>query len=157
MARSTTTFTEGNTAAKGHKGGGGRPPNYAKLALKEAMLATIDGESDGTSLRVLAIEKLRPLLDAVDLQGVPAPVALQTAKMILSVTDPDAMGVKRQTDNDAPLAITIEFVGAVGFDPRSTFAPASPAPRPVENLAGKEAVQRSPVRTKVRKDNPRRG
>jgi hypothetical protein len=130
MATRETKFKKGNTASRGVKKKPGRPPNFAKMALRDVLLH--DGEENNQSLRDEALAALRRCLVATNMDGSPSSVQLNAAKLVLQVTDAVDMHV---TDEEEPdqITVTVEYGG--GLERKQKDLPTYAPRRPVENTA----------------------
>lgn len=152
MGVQRTQFKKENKASQGVKNKPGRPPNWAKMALREILMDAKSGESQESSLRDEAIVALQKCLKATTPDGAPSSVMLNSAKCILGVTDAADMHVG---DEEAPseIEITVRYKG--GLEATAGNLPTYAPRRPTENPGRVKSIQRDPVRTKVRKNDPR--
>lgn len=161
MPRTETSFKAGNKVSQGVRNKPGRPPDIATMALRDFLRHEEENEE---SVRTEAIQLVRAALRARDVLGHPNATALNAAKLVVQVTDPEDMNVREQAVS-GDVVVTIEYVGGPAPDisrlPRYGPPPAiadgvAPSGPDGDPLLG-QAVQRRKVRSKVRKNNARRG
>lgn len=152
MPTTRSSFKQGNAASKGVKNKPGRPPNWAKMALRDILMDAKSGEGESSSLRDEAIVALQKCLKATTPDGAPSSVMLNAAKCILGVTDAADMHVG---EDDAPseIEITVRYKG--GLEAVAGNLPTYAPRRPEKDSGRSKPVQRDSVRAKVRKNDPR--